>query len=390
MVSRIPGYGRKRPQLDISVKRLDSDPLNPRLPKDLRNKGQTEILAILKRYFDLDELAYSMAENGYFDEEPLVAVPIDLPAVYASQDSHSLTENAEYRDYLYEETTRFTVIEGNRRLATVKILLSTALRTELRAIGWPTISEEVREDLSVLPVIVYPQRQEVLRYMGVRHVTGIKKWGAYSKALYIAEMVGDGSQINDIRQMVGDRSNSVRKLYLSYRLIEEAENELQLDTVRAKDYFSYLILALGQGAVKEFLGIPESFTEVNFSKPIRKDKLDNLKHLFSWLFGEGKDKLSVLKESRDITNYLTPVLRSEEATQHLILTRDLLDAYERSDGEKNLLLRNLKKASKGLSNSLGLITKYKTDEDVKQEIANCLDILKDITKLIENKESTDV
>ena len=78
MQTEVPGRGRKRPFLDIKVERLELDPSNPRLPKDLRDKGQNEIISILRRYFDLDELAYSMAENGYFDEEPLVAVPINI------------------------------------------------------------------------------------------------------------------------------------------------------------------------------------------------------------------------------------------------------------------------------------------------------------------------
>lgn len=378
----VPGRGRKRPLLDIPVERLELDPSNPRLPKDLRDKGQAEILSILKRYFDLDELAYSMAENGYFDEEPLVAVPIDLPSRFIEQDPLQLSPDNSYSAYLQSESTRFTVVEGNRRLATVKLLLSFDLRMELRIRGWPSISGEVRDDLALLPVIIYSRRAEVLRYMGVRHITGIKKWESFAKAVYVAEMVNSGSEINEIQQQVGDRANSVRKLYLSYKLVDIAETELSMEIDRAREYFSYLILAIGQRPVKDFLGIPNRLTEVDFDNPIPAGKERNLKYLVSWLFGEAKEKQPVVRESRDITSYLTPILRSEEATEYLILTRNLMDAYDRSEGEKLLLLRNLKKASKNLSSSLGLITKYKNEEDVKQEIKNCQDILNDIFKLV--------
>ena len=382
MNTEVSGHGRKRPSLNISVERLGLDPSNPRLPKDLRDKGQAEILSILKRYFDLDELAYSMAENGYFDEEPLVAVPIDLPPRFVEQDPLKLLQDSSYLAYLEDDSTRFTVVEGNRRLATVKLLLSPDLRMELRIKGWPSISEAVREDLAILPVIVYSSRAEVLRYMGVRHIAGIKKWESFSKAVYIAETVDSGSEINDIQQQVGDRSNSVRKLYLGYKLVEMAETELSMETDRAKEYFSYLILAIGQRSVKDFLGIPNRLTEVDFNNPIPSEKEENLKHLISWLFGEGKQKQPVVRESRDITNYLTHILKSKEATEHLILTRSLMDAFDRSEGEKLLLLSNLKKANKNLSSSLGLITKYKSEEEVKQEINNCQDILTDIYKLV--------
>jgi len=380
--TEVPGRGRKRPLLDIPVERLELDPSNPRLPKDLRDKGQTEILSILKRYFDLDELAYSMAENGYFDEEPLVAIPIDIPSKFIEQDPLQLSQDSNYLTYLQNDSTRFTVVEGNRRLATVKLLLSPDLRMELRIKGWPSISEEVREDLALLPVIIYSSRAEVLRYMGVRHIVGIKKWESFSKAVYVAEMVDSGSEIHAIQQQIGDRSNSVRKLYLAYKLVDIAETELSMETDKAKEYFSYLILAIGQRPIKNFLGIPNRFTEVDFSNPIPTGKEGNLKYLISWLFGEGKEKLPVVRESRDITTYLTHILRSEEATEYLILTRNLMDAFDRSEGEKLLLLGNLKKASKNLSRSLGLITKYKNEEEVKQEIKNCQDILNDIFKLV--------
>lgn len=382
MSNGISGRGRKRPLVDVPVERLELDPKNPRLPMDLREKEQSEILAIFKRYFDLDELAYSMAENGYFDEEPLVAVPIILPTKFADRDSLNLINDGEYINFITNEA-RFTVIEGNRRLATVKLLLSDELQARLRIRGWPRISEAVRQDLSILPVIVYSDRAEVLSYMGVRHITGIKKWESFSKALYIAEMIDGNIEISEIQKRVGDQTGSVRKLYLAYKLVEIAESELSLATGRAKEYFSYLILALGQRSVKDFLGLPNKWTEISFEEPIPSDHMDNLAYLFSWLFGENKDKPQVVKESRDITNYLSPILRSEEATKHLILTRDLQDAWDRSGGEKLLLLKNLRKAVKSLSNSLALITNYKTDDEVRQEIKYCQDILDDILKLIQ-------
>ena len=85
------------------------------------------------------------------------------------------------------------------------------------------------------------------------------------------------------------------------------------------------------------------------------DKLDNLKDLFSWLFGEKEnEKLPVIQESRDITSKLSPVLRKEHAVQILKETRNLDDAYEMSDGEDELLKKNLSKANRLLAISLGL------------------------------------
>jgi hypothetical protein len=62
----------RRTPLYIPVSRLFLDPENPRLPKEAQGKSEGELLEVLFRRFNLEELAYSMAENGYFDEEPLV------------------------------------------------------------------------------------------------------------------------------------------------------------------------------------------------------------------------------------------------------------------------------------------------------------------------------
>lgn len=377
------GRGRKRPLLDISIEKLHLDAENPRLPQKLRGKSEIEITAILKKYFDLEELAYSMAENGYFDEEPMVAIPNNLPGQFSKIDPADLSGNNKYIEYLKKDSTHFTVVEGNRRLASVKILLSEKLRLDLRLKSWPELNKNVKDDLSILPVIVYKSRQEVLSYMGVRHISGIKKWDAFSKALYIAHMIEQGLTIDEIQQAVGDRSNSARKIYLCYRLVETVENEFEMNTEKATNYFSYLLLSVGQGAVKDFLGIPKRLVDVVFDNPVPANKLKNLKELFSWLFGNGKEEFPVIKESRDITNYLVPVLRNEESLEHLRLTRDLIDAYERSEGEKVLLMRNLRKANKWIENSIGILSRHKKDQEVTNEIERFEGNVKTIKKILE-------
>jgi hypothetical protein len=55
-----------------------------------------------------------MAEIGYFDEEPLAAVPNDLPKKLRPNPGEPASEK--YLDFLQD--AEFTVVEGNRRLAT--------------------------------------------------------------------------------------------------------------------------------------------------------------------------------------------------------------------------------------------------------------------------------
>src|SRR6266545_8362412 len=73
------GLGRKRPLKNIAIGRLHLDPANPRLPEEVQGSKEDELLQNLYSHFDLEEIAAPMAQNGYFDEEPLVAVPVGLP-----------------------------------------------------------------------------------------------------------------------------------------------------------------------------------------------------------------------------------------------------------------------------------------------------------------------
>src|ERR1700684_1957742 len=83
MAKKLPsapaGLGRKRPLRNLGIGRLHLDPENPRLPEEVQGRGEEELLQHLYEHFALEEIASSMAQNGYFDEEPLVAVPNRLP-----------------------------------------------------------------------------------------------------------------------------------------------------------------------------------------------------------------------------------------------------------------------------------------------------------------------
>ncbi len=376
-IQDFPGYGGKRPLLYVSPNKLFLDPQNPRLPIEAQGKEEAKIKEALRKSF-LDELAHSMAKNGYFDEEPLVAIPKNLPSEFSKKTYDELKANKKYNHFLSSETTNFIVVEGNRRLCTVKLLLSGEVSS------YPKISSGIRTDLQNLPVIIYPNRKEVIAYLGVRHIIGVKKWDAYAKARYIASLKEEfGLSIDDIQDSVGDTSNSARKTYFSYKLIELIENEFEdYDTSKAKDNFSYLMLALGQGPIKDFLGLPKQWSNVDFENLIPQEKIENAFVLFSWLFGEGKEKSKVVEESREITGKLTSVLRDADATAYLIEFRNLEEAYERCGGESLLLIKYLKRANRYLGKSLPLVEKYYNEEvEIQiQETERLLDTINKIKK----------
>lgn len=370
---------RRRPRLNIEIERLFLDKDNPRLPEEVQGKKESDLLIALYRGFNLDELAESMSKNGYFDEEPLVVIPKKLPRKLSKVDPNS----KEFIDFISKKGADFVVVEGNRRLAAAKILLDSSLREQLRIKHWPDIVEGVIGSLKVLPTIVYSRRNEVVPYLGVRHIVGIQKWDSYAKARYIASLVELGRSLEEVESEIGDTQGSARKNYISYKLLEQATDEFDIDPRPVKENFSLLILSIGQGKIKRFLGLPTRFADTNIAAPVPNNNIDNLKNLISWLFGDGRFD-PVIKESRDITSYLAHVVASQEAVEHLERTRNLEEAYDLSDGEEQMVLRYLASANRKLEGVLGLLHRHKTIEVIKV-VKKCAETANRLLKTVEEE-----
>ncbi len=376
------GLGRSRPQLNVPVERLKPDPQNPRLSPKHQNKSEQETLQIMLKEFNLLELGLSMVRNGYFDAEPLVIVPENLPDEFKQLEYSALNTNESYKSFINDESTQFIVVEGNRRISTVKLLLegSTSRLPEITR-------EDVRQDLSVLPCIVYPKRSDVLAYIGARHIIGIKKWNSFAKARYIAHLKEElGKSMDEIQNTLGDTTQSVRKVYAAYLLVKHVEEEFGEDANDMKKDFSFLILSLGQVSIKSYLKISDNWRHINFNTPlINSSNEGNLRYLKKWLYGEVEESKRVISESRDITKKLTPILADEDAKEYLEQTNDLAGAFDRCGGEERLLRSYLIKANKECQNALGLIANH-SGEDINTEIKRLYNTVQLLMKLINDPQ----
>ena len=378
MAENVAGIGRKRPQLNIPVELLDLDPENPRLAKESQGSSQFELLQVLYEQFDVEELAYSMAVNGYFDEEPIVVIPQKMPKEFKySTDIEQ--QQKDIQELIKKGKIRFTVVEGNRRTATLKLLLDNIIRIKIKVSNdFPKpANPTVEKDLKIIPAIFYPNRDNISSYLGVRHIAGLLKWEAYAKAVFLANRIEEGiskkksveASIKDVQRQTADRSDVIKKQYLCYKVLKEAEEDLSFDTTNIKNKFSLITVALNSPSIREFIGV-KSYKEIDFSKrviPIKK--IENLNLLLTWIYGNGKDKQPILTDSRRITSRLAPVLADIDATEYLIKYETLEEAYERSGGEKNMLIRKMSDAKLFIEKANLHVYKYR-DENVLRTITD--------------------
>ena len=101
---------------DAPVEQLLLDIKNPRLASGAGGDTQEDLLRVLWTEMAVDEVAFSIAANGFFREEPLLVIP---------------------GDEVKGGKGKFIVVEGNRRLAAVLLLCDAKLRDKLKATELP-------------------------------------------------------------------------------------------------------------------------------------------------------------------------------------------------------------------------------------------------------------
>jgi hypothetical protein len=155
----------------VPVGQLRFDPENPRLGGAAKHKTQPQIQKYLEGppHYALN-LIGSMVENGFLPYEPIVVRRVG---------------------------DKYMVIEGNRRLAAVQSILAET------AGNYPPA---VINRLKKIPVLVFPDAhhqgdtEEVLRYLGVKHLFGFRDWPPFSKAMFLDKRV---SSQRDLAQTLG-------------------------------------------------------------------------------------------------------------------------------------------------------------------------------------------
>lgn len=161
---------------------------------------------------------------------------------------------------------------------------------------------------------------------------------------------------------------------------------LSYSSKHIKDRFSLLEVSLASGntTIAQYIGLP-SFRHINFEENlIKPNKVDELKNVTEWIFGkDDQGNGSIINDSRQISQLLKPILGNEEATQHLKVFEDLDGAYQLTSGEESLVIGNIKKSSKLISNILNKVKKYKDNPDFIGSLEELIDNIETVKKIME-------
>ena len=337
---------------EIEIDNLEFDKNNPRLPKKLYGASETEVIHWMLLDASLLDLIGSIASNGFFPGEPLLVI---------------------------EKNGKYTVIEGNRRLASCKILNNPSLASvKIKSVNNVLETTDSRNIPKQVPAFVFEAREDILAYLGYRHVTGVKSWGALPKAKYLFELfqlIKDEISLKDkcklLAKQIGSRGDYVLRLLTSYELYLEMEKNEFFGIKNLSEEnieFSNLVdSATRFGNISKFLNI-----DFDNEIPLENLDMERYSELAEWLFKRDEENKTKLGENRNI-RLLNQVVANDKAITAFRADTNIKEAYLLTSVPDEIFTKSITSSLRNLINA----------DDVKENLNSKIpeDAFKDLDEL---------
>jgi hypothetical protein len=326
----------------VAFSDLCFDGSNPRLMTgdDWSISDDASVISAYREIAALDELVLSIATNGYLNLEPLI---IHGP------------DGGPYR-----------VLEGNRRLAAMKVLFDAEL-AKICKISIPTgVPKSVIDSFKNVLVYRVEDPKSAEAFIGFKHINGPQRWDAYAKARFVAKWYRDGRSrgltIDHIARQTGDTNDTVRSYVGSIFVLDQAERDGLFEVNdrfnKGKFSFSHLYTALDRPEYRTFLGLPLGWNNAPAESPISERHKDNLRETLKYVYGSKRDKVKPLVESQNPhLAQLGRCLTNDRALLRLRAGESLTVAFAEVDGG-SLFNQALGELMAKAERALTLATKY--------------------------------
>ena len=198
---------------------------------------------------------------------------------------------------------KYVVIEGNRRVTALKWLLN------LHDIGKETFDEERLSNLNKLESLVLDDTAvsttATLILPGLRHVSGVKEWGAYQKAKAVHALRKSGMSPQEAAQSLGLSTRSANSAYKCFLALEQMKADEEYGDSAEPKMYSYFEEIFKRATLRDWLGWSdesERFTDQG-----------KLSEFYSWMVPqEGDNATAKLPESKSVRD-LSQIISDENA-----------------------------------------------------------------------------
>ena len=343
----------------LNIDDLEFDKQNPRLPTTVSTK-ESEIIKYLATKTGIEDLMISIGENGFFDGEAIVATPAN---------------------------GKYTVLEGNRRLAALRLLQDPGLAGNRRSIT--RASEEAENRPTKIPAYIVNSRDDALQYLGFRHISGVQRWDPLAKARYLKLLFNRTSSVEpsvepeercrEVAREIGSKHDAVRRsldALAAYEAIEDRDF-FGIDGLDEESFqFGTFYTAIADPAIASFVGIREE--DGSATHPIANPeplKEEPLKELTEWMFQKDSQGSTRLGESRNI-HKLSDVIENSSALKKLRQGVSLDSAYSATIDDKKEFLQDIVNAIEHLKKANSNLHSVSPDDhDVVKRVREAMEVL---------------
>ena len=323
---------------------LKFDYENPRMVTgdELASHDEKSIICTLRDIAALDELIQSICANDYLNLEPLIV----------SGES---------------ELGPFTVLEGNRRLASIKLIKDRDLARECKISLPSTISKSALDSIEKVSIWWVKERSAAQAFIGFKHINGPHRWDAYAKARFVTDWYkrdkDKGLTIDSIARQLGDDNDTIRSYIGAIFILEQAEEErlfsIKDRSKRGPFAFSHLYTALGRKEYQDFLDLPKGWNANPSEHPIDSKKTERLKEVLTYIYGSKQDGIpSLIKSQNPHLKQIGDVLVNLVALEKLRGGADLATAHNETRFPSEVFGDALVQASLKIDAAVGLLAKY--------------------------------
>jgi hypothetical protein len=360
-ISDVPVGEPVRVETDL----LQLDSHNPRLITAAADMGTDDaVIQELHEEGELSELLQSIASNGYLDFEPLVVTLIK------------------------PSDEQLTVLEGNRRLAAIRVLTDPTLAARL-AIAAPDVPASLAPTLKVVRVIRVAERADARPFIAFKHINGPHRWESFAKAKFAASWYdaekrrGEaGLSLTQIAGRIGDNHDTIKRMVAAIYVLDQAADKKVFsieDRTTRKFPFSHLYTALSRSEYMTYLGLDESWTRFDPKpNPVAPQNLPRLKEVLHWIFGSKKDdELPVVRSQNPDIKNLGIVLAHSGAVHVLREQRDLEKAFAQATPPEEKLSSALVRSLGYLQDAVNNLRAFDGSD------RSLFDIVEDIDELVQ-------
>lgn len=350
-------------QMSIPLRRLLLDPENPRLPETHRGGTQEELAIVLEIGFEAFDVAQSIADNGFFAAEPLLA--IRAPG----------------------DGELFIVVEGNRRLTALLGLADPKIRSAFEgADAWDKLTERAEISLDTeIPIVVHQAREDSHAEVARAHVVGKLRWNPFMQARFIAARVGEGRSVSEVADMIGIAPSKAANLYRDQAVVTQA-SKLGLNTQQVEKAFSLVTVAMSNTKLRDHVGAPLGSRLKPGEDPIPLERQSELEEVIQWIFGD-EDHEALIDDSRQMSQ-LGNVVASDVGLAAIRggSTLDVAKQQVKSAGldPRDRLMKRLTTAKNSLSAAAEDLGDFTDDVQVVELVADVISQAEAISTILEN------